>query len=198
MQGQDHVVVALCARSRHQRVSDAIYEFPLALGCVAGLTGLFFLIAPLVPGIEGRQSKSELFLELLPVWGSAFALACYLLRYRVRVTAEGLEIRTLSTRIVSFSEIVDTEILRGRTRELVVYLQVGAQLHFSALLKGFEALVGQVSYRGQAVAAPQIDSPFKLAARARRDGASRRILWMVAAGATLVIAVLVVERMLQK
>ena len=162
------------SRSKHDTWgNDEIYRYPPALGYLL-LGGAVFIFA--FPLLLVRDTTQPTFVLLWLVGGAGLAVAMYLFRYRVTVGNSTLEFGAWNPVSIAISDIIDTDVVTGRSRALIVYLRDGRRLVFSGMLGDFSSLAATLSRRA-ATAAP---SAKKLEDQRMRTGTARRLNWVVA------------------
>jgi hypothetical protein len=181
--------------SRDQKVEGGtVFEYPPFLGYLMAACGLLLLFAVFIPGIEGNESKIQFFLTVSPFWFGAIAFSVYVLRYRVTVSEDGVAIRAYRQTQITNAEIVDTDLLNGRSPELVVYLRNGHRIRLSGMLQEFNLLASMITGKLTRDGQVRPDSPQKLADQARIRKGNRDGLWIMLVGVALVIGLLVAIR----
>ncbi|MBB6247202.1 hypothetical protein [Rhodanobacter sp. A1T4] len=178
------VVLAVSARSRHKHLVDKdIYCLPLPLAYLMAVIGVGFLGVPFIPGVEGSAA---------PLWFDAFfasfstaavVASIFFMRYRVILGAKSLDVRfLLNERVIPLTDIIDTNVLEGRARELIVYLRGGRRLKLSGLLQDFDDLVARI----QDTQVSRTESAEKLADQQRAAVESQGAIWIICIGLALV------------
>jgi hypothetical protein len=182
------VLCGICARSHHQ-VSDEADTFtisPVAGYMMVGC-GILACLVPFLPGAAGNISTALFFWSFSPFWLSAFIAAVFVFRYRVIVRDEALTYGAFRRRVISFSEVIDFDVLRGqKSSELWVYLKSGKRLKFSGMLSDFDQLVEMIDSHMAGLPAPQHDSAAKIHDREKRKRDNR------GAGRVLIVGMLIV------
>jgi hypothetical protein len=172
-------VCAICARSHHQVSSqEDTFTISHVVGYLMIGIGLLICSVPLWPGAAGDVSKVQFFWTFAPFWLGAFAAAAYFFRYRVIVGKDSLTCGAFLRSVVPFSEIIDFDVLQGRSSsELWVYLKSGKRLKFSGLLGDFDDLVDLVDDHLAEQPGGQHDSDQKLRDQANRVRDNRNDGW---------------------
>jgi hypothetical protein len=186
------VVAGICARSRHLATdSEDIFSISPAVGYMMLGCGLFFCVAPLLPGAAGDISVIRFFWLFSPFWGGAFLAAIFFFRYQVKITDTFMTVGAFRRRVIPFSEVIDYDEIQGaRSPELWVYLKSGKTLKLSGLLSDFDELVGMVNSHMEGLPGSQRDSVAKIRDRDRRVRGNRAAAWIAGVGIAI-IAVLV-------
>jgi hypothetical protein len=184
------VVAAICARSHHlQTDSEDIFTFPSVVGYLMLGIGLFMCAAPFLPGAAGDIPVLRFFWMFSPFWGLSFLTSIFFFRYQVKVTDKTMTVGAFRRRVISFSDVIDYDELRGaRSSELWVYLQDGEKLKFSGMLSDFDELVGMVNSHMVGLPGPNRDSAAKIRDRDRRMRGNRNADRLMIVGMVIVAA----------
>lgn len=162
------------SRSKHETWgNDEIYRYPPALGYLL-LGGALCTFA--VPLLFARDSTQPTVVLLWLVGGAGLAVAMYFFRYRVTVGSSTLEFGAWNPISIPISDIVDTDVVTGRSRALIVYLRDGRRLVFPGRLADFPSLAATLTRR----AAPAAPTAQKLEDQRKRTSTVRRLNWVVA------------------
>ena len=167
-------IALICSRSRHQVLNGAdVFTISPVVGyCMIG-AGVFFCVAPFLPGAAGDVPTLIFFWAFSPFWLLAFTASAWFFRYQVAVRDSTLTYGAFRRRAVPFSEVIDLDVIKGRyASELWVYLQNGTRLKFSGMLSDFDELVGTINSHMAGLPASQLDSAAKLRDQQnrKRDG----------------------------
>jgi hypothetical protein len=178
------VVLAASARSRHRHLADKdIYGLPISLAYLMAVIGACFLSVPFISGVEGTAAPLWFIAFFATFSTAAFASAIFFMRYRVILADNSLDVRFIfKERIFQFTDIIDTDVLEGRARELIVYLRGGRRLRLSGLLQDFDDLVARI----QDAQASRTGSAEKLADQRRAAEESRGASWITYIGLALI------------
>jgi hypothetical protein len=145
--------------------------------------GFGFLGAPFVPGVAGPAEFPWFFAFFAALATAAFVASIFFLRYRVVFDVESLNVRFLfNEQIIPLTDVIDTDVLDGRARELIVYLRGGHRLRLSGLLQDFDGLVAKI----QGVKTSRTDSAEKIADRRRAVADSKGAMWIMCGGLAFV------------
>ena len=179
-----YVVLAVSARSRHKHLVDKdIYCLPLSLAYLMAVIGIGFLGVPFIPGVKGSASPLWFDACFAAFSAAAVVASIFFMRYRVIVGAKSLDVRFFFTeRIIPLTDVIDTNVLEGRARELIVYLRRGRRLKLSGLLQDFDDLVARI----HASQASRTESAEKLADQQCAQVASQGAIWIMGIGLALV------------
>ena len=186
------VVCSICARSHHQ-VSDDADTFTISpvVGYLMIGGGIFFCIAPSLPGAAGNIPTALFFWYFSPFWLLAFIAAVFFFRYRVIVRDQTLTYGAFRRRVIPFSEVIDFDVVRGqKSSELWVYLKTGKRLKFSGMLSDFDELVGMVNSHMAGLPGPQHVSVAKIHDQEKRKR-DNRLADRIAIVGMLIVAVFV-------
>jgi hypothetical protein len=192
------VVAGVCARSHHLETdSEDVFAISPAVGYLMLVAGLFFCVAPFLPGAAGDIPVARFFWMFSPFWGGAFVAAIFFFRYQVKVTDTAMTVGAFRRRVIPFSEVIDFDVLQGgRSPELWMYLKNGNKLKFSGLLSDFDELVGMVNSHMEGLPGPQHDSAAKIRDQERRIRGNRDANWIMGIGMAIVgVVVFVLWRM---
>lgn len=124
----------------------------------------------------------------------------YFSSLRIEVTDQTLTVRTcFRTRSIDFKDVIDTNIVDGRTAhagdlQLVVHLNNGSKLRFTDKLTDFDDLASNVNSRMTGPANGQQDSVAKLKDIEDRTRNKRRETWITYIGLALVALALAVAK----
>jgi hypothetical protein len=150
--------------------------------------GIVFCVVPFLPGTAGDIPPTSLFWYFSPFWLSAFIAAVFLFRYRVVVRDQTLSYGAFRRRVISFSGVIDFEVLRGqKSSELRVYLKDGERLKFSGMLSDFDELAGMINSHIGGLPGSQRDSAAKIHDQEKRKHDSQIVGGIVIIG-TLIVA----------
>jgi tetratricopeptide (TPR) repeat protein len=167
------------SRSKHETWgNDEIYRYPPVLGYLLLGGAVFIFVFPLLFARDTTQPT--VFLVWL-VGGAGLAVALYFFRYRVTVGSSTLEFGAWNPVSIAISDIVDTDVVTGRSRALIVYLRDGRRLVFSGTLGDFPSLAATLTRR----AAPAAPTAQKLEDQRKRTSTARRLNWVVAMAVVL-------------
>jgi hypothetical protein len=161
--------------------NDEIYRYPPGYGYLMLGGAVFIFILPLLLPRDAAQ------LTVVMIWlvaGAGLAAAAYFFRYRVTVGTSTLEFGAWNPVSIPLSDIVDTDVVAGRSRTLIVYLRDGRRLTFSGMLGDFASLAATLAKR----AAPAAPAAQKLEDQRKRTSTLRRLNWVVAMGVVLLPA----------
>jgi tetratricopeptide (TPR) repeat protein len=160
------------SRSKHETWgNDEIYRYPPAIGYLLLGGAVFMCVLPLLFARDTPQPTIVL------VWlagGAGLAVAMYFFRYRVTVGSSTLEFGAWNAVSIPISDIVDTDVVTGRSRMLIVYLRDGRRLMFSGTLGDFPSLAATLARR----AASGGPTAQKLEDQRRRTSTVRRLNWV--------------------
>jgi hypothetical protein len=176
------VILALCARSRHEAVDGAnVYRLPRLLAGLMAFCGVAFVGISFLPGIGGPGGEGVVAAIgfFSPFWIAAFLAAIYFLRYRVVMTGDRIAIRALRDRSLPLGDIVDTGFAPRQGKDLLVYLRDGRRLRLSGLLQDVGHLKAQIDAHVHRDPDHAAASPAKRADEARDRAAGireRRVL----------------------
>jgi hypothetical protein len=182
------VVCGICARSHHQ-VSDDADTFTISpfVAYLMIVLGIFFCVAPFLPGAAGDIPATLFFWYFAPFWLGAFIASAFFFRYRVIVRDDALIYGAFHRRVILFSAVIDFDVLQSsKSSELCVYLKSGERLKFSGMLSDFEELVGMVNSHMASLPGPQHDSPAKLHDQDKRKRDNRSANWFMVIGVSIV------------
>jgi hypothetical protein len=190
------VVLAVSARSRHQHLADKdIYCLPLPLAYLMAIIGVGFLGVPFILGVESTAAPLWFDVFFAAFSTAAFGASTFFMRYRVILGAKSLDVRfLLNERIIPFTDIIDTNVLEGRARELIVYLRGGRRLRLSGLLQDFDNLVARI----QDAQASRADSAEKLADRRRAAAELQGTNWITYVGLVLIVVAAIAAWIFQR
>jgi hypothetical protein len=192
-------LLVMIARGQQHDTRDGvdIYTYPVALtraiailSSIIGLMGVFIWQ-------RGPTRPTETFsVVIILVFGGGMLAGLmaywYCSSLRVEVTEQTLTVRNcLWTRIFDFKDVVDTNLidgrsLRGGNLQLVVYLRDGGKLRFYDTLTDFDDLSELVSYRMAGPPSGQEATVAKLKDIADRTRNKRHEAWILWIGIAVV------------
>jgi hypothetical protein len=155
------------SRMRHETIGDAdYYKSPVFLAYMMMGVTVFGTWAAFLPW-KDNATMPWVFGFIACVFGYA---AAYFLRYRVIVTADYLTVGAFSKRQIPMANVFDTDIVEGRSRQLIVFARNGIRIQISGMIGDLDGLIDSVRFN-MVAHGKQLDSPEKLRDRAirRRD-----------------------------
>jgi hypothetical protein len=181
------LVALAAARAHHQSVGDdEIYKFPSAVGYLMLVCGLLFLCFPFLPMRHSANDMSPMlfFLFFATFATCAFAAAAYVCRFRVIVGDTTLTFGSFHREQIALSDVIDTDIVSGRSPELIVYVRGGRRVKFSGMLGDFADLADTVRVR--CAGTPDGSSIEKLTDQRGRASVAQHLKWITGVGIALI------------
>ena len=175
-----------CSPSKHGG-RRRIYKFPSVIGYLMLVCGLLFLCFPFLPMRHSANDMSPMlfFLFFAAFAACAFAAAAYFFRFRVVVGDTTLTFGSFHREQIALSDVIDTDIISGRSPELIVYVRGGRRVKFSGMLGDFADLADTVSVRSTGT--PGSSSIEKLTDQRGRASVARHLNWIAGVGIALIV-----------
>jgi hypothetical protein len=201
------LLVMIARGQQHETRDDVyIYTYPVALTrAIAILSPLIGLLGVFV-WQRGPTRPTETFsIVIIVVFGGGMLAGlmayCYFSSLRIEVTAQTLTVRNcFRTRIFDFKDVVDTNLIDGRSArggnlQFVVYLRDGGKLRFYDTITDFDDLSELVSYRMAGPPGGQEATAAKLKDIADRTRNKRREAWVLWIGIAVVALAVIAAKL---
>jgi hypothetical protein len=162
------VIAALAfasSRIRHETIGAAdYYKFPVYLAYMMMGVTVFAAWAAFIPW-EDNWTMPWVFGSIACVFSYA---AAYFFRYRVMVTDACLTVGAFSKRQIPIADILDTDIVEGRSRQFIIFARDGLRIQISGMVGDLDGLIDSVRFN-MVTHGKQLDSPEKLRDRTSRS-----------------------------
>jgi hypothetical protein len=192
-------LLVMIARGQQHETRDGvdIYTYPVALTRAIAILGPLIGLLGVFVWQRGPTRPTET-LSVMIIVGFGGGMLAFLFAYwyfsslRIEVAEQTLTVRNcLHTRIIYFKDVVDTNLIDGRSMrggnyQLVVYLRDGGKLRFYDTITDFDDLSELVSYRMAGPPAGQEATAAKLRDISDRTRNKRREAWVLWIGIAIV------------
>jgi hypothetical protein len=200
------ILIIIARRQDHESLDGVdVYAYPVVLTRAIAVLSPLMGLGGVFVWLHGSTRPSETVSVVIIVLFGGGVLAglmayWYFSSFRVEVTERTLTVRScVRTRSVDFKDVVDTNLIDGRSTrggnlQLVVYLNDGGKLRFYDTLTDFDDLAELVGYRMAGPPHGQEATAAKLKDIADRAREKRREVWVVWVGvATIALALVTVK-----
>lgn len=125
---------------------ETVHGYPATLKVLVALSVLVLVALPYVSAALGENVSIAAYVIFFSMACSVFVILVYILNYLVTVKADCLAVRTFGSRVIVFSDMMNTKLIKTKNgQQLTVTLCNGKVLRFGSTLTGFQTLLDAVT-----------------------------------------------------